>query len=270
MGLSSGHTSAPSPGRVPPARSACELRQKHCLGAGPGWSGVGAAPCRGPCHGRRGEVPLRRQDFEDPALHRTEPEFWLQDGVSAESEEAPGPREPLTQGQGAGSIGGGSSWARGLAGCECCVSQHSIPASRPYRGNSPTLRLSSSQAWAHRPSARALPWGPRTLPVKGTSRVGEVLPAQSSGFPLAHPTCGELSSACVSPEPWGSLSQGHSSSSKVRPACLFFFFLAAPRGMQDLSPPPGIEPVPPAVGARSLNHWTAREVPVCPFLKSLF
>lgn len=58
-------------------------------------------------------------------------------------------------------------------------------------------------------------------------RAGEVLPAQSSGFPLAHPTCGEvaeeLSRVRVSPEPWGSLSQGHSSSSKVRSACLFFF-----------------------------------------------
>ena len=28
-----------------------------------------------------------------------------------------------------------------------------------------------------------------------------------------------------------------------------------------LVPQPGIEPVPPAVEARSLNHWTAREVP---------
>ena len=28
-----------------------------------------------------------------------------------------------------------------------------------------------------------------------------------------------------------------------------------------LIPPPGIEPVPPALEAQSLNHWTAREVP---------
>ena len=27
-------------------------------------------------------------------------------------------------------------------------------------------------------------------------------------------------------------------------------------------PQPGIEPVPPTVPAQSLNHWTAREVPV--------
>ena len=36
-----------------------------------------------------------------------------------------------------------------------------------------------------------------------------------------------------------------------------------PRGMayRILVPRPGIEPAPPAVEARSLNHWTAREVP---------
>ena len=39
----------------------------------------------------------------------------------------------------------------------------------------------------------------------------------------------------------------------------FFFFLAEPLGMQDL-PWPGIEPMLPAVGVWSLNHWTAREV----------
>ena len=34
-------------------------------------------------------------------------------------------------------------------------------------------------------------------------------------------------------------------------------FLATPQGMWVLSPSPGIERVPPAVEARSLNHWTA-------------
>ena len=33
-----------------------------------------------------------------------------------------------------------------------------------------------------------------------------------------------------------------------------------------LVPRPGIEPVPPALGAWSLNHWAAREVPVCSFI----
>ena len=31
--------------------------------------------------------------------------------------------------------------------------------------------------------------------------------------------------------------------------------------MWDLVPQPGIEPWPPALGARSLTHWTTREVP---------
>ena len=33
-------------------------------------------------------------------------------------------------------------------------------------------------------------------------------------------------------------------------------------GMQDLVPWPGIEPRPPALGARSFNDWTTREVPL--------
>ena len=35
-----------------------------------------------------------------------------------------------------------------------------------------------------------------------------------------------------------------------------------------LVPGPGIEPVPPALEAWRLNHWTAREVPVCYCLSS--
>ena len=42
--------------------------------------------------------------------------------------------------------------------------------------------------------------------------------------------------------------------------CLFFFN-SEPSSMRDLSSPTGIELVPPALGARSLNHWTAREFP---------
>ena len=33
-----------------------------------------------------------------------------------------------------------------------------------------------------------------------------------------------------------------------------------------LAPRPGIEPMPPALGAQSLNHWTTREVPAFFFL----
>ena len=39
---------------------------------------------------------------------------------------------------------------------------------------------------------------------------------------------------------------------------LFFLILCVARGI--LVPQPGIEPMPRAVGARSLNHWTTREV----------
>ena len=41
--------------------------------------------------------------------------------------------------------------------------------------------------------------------------------------------------------------------------CLFIFLAAPlqPAGFRISVPPPGIEPMPPAVEARSLNHWTA-------------
>ena len=45
-----------------------------------------------------------------------------------------------------------------------------------------------------------------------------------------------------------------------------FFFLATLRGMWDLVPWPGIEPVPPALEVQSLNHGTTREVPTSIFL----
>ena len=43
--------------------------------------------------------------------------------------------------------------------------------------------------------------------------------------------------------------------------------------MRDLVPQAGIEPRPPALGLRSLSHWTAREAPqIMPFkiLKYIF
>ena len=44
-------------------------------------------------------------------------------------------------------------------------------------------------------------------------------------------------------------------------ARVVFFFWLHHAACGILVPPPGIEPVPPAVEAWSLNHWTAREVP---------
>ena len=40
---------------------------------------------------------------------------------------------------------------------------------------------------------------------------------------------------------------------------LFFFFWSCRASCRILVPRPGIEPVPPTVEARSLNHWAARE-----------
>ena len=44
-------------------------------------------------------------------------------------------------------------------------------------------------------------------------------------------------------------------------ACCLGFFLSYPASCGLLIPRPGIEPVPPAVEAQNLNHWTTREVP---------
>ena len=44
-----------------------------------------------------------------------------------------------------------------------------------------------------------------------------------------------------------------------------FFFLATPLSMGlsgTLAPGPGIESVPPAVEAQSLDYWATREIPV--------
>ena len=56
---------------------------------------------------------------------------------------------------------------------------------------------------------------------------------------------------------------------------ILFFFLATPCGMWHAGsifvPQPGIVPAPPALVAWSLNHWTAKEVPIySSFLKILF
>ena len=61
----------------------------------------------------------------------------------------------------------------------------------------------------------------------------------------------------------------------------FYLYLAAPGlscsmwdlfgySVQDLVPWTGIEPQPPALGLRSLSHWTPRDVPaVIPELSSV-
>ena len=53
---------------------------------------------------------------------------------------------------------------------------------------------------------------------------------------------------------------------------LFFLFLFWLCGTACgiLVPQPRIKPAPPAVEAWTLNHWSAREVPVVAFLKVVF
>ena len=47
---------------------------------------------------------------------------------------------------------------------------------------------------------------------------------------------------------------------------MFFYLLAVHTECGILVPRPGIKPVPHALAARSLNHWTTREVPLASFL----
>ena len=49
---------------------------------------------------------------------------------------------------------------------------------------------------------------------------------------------------------------------------VFSTFWPCPVACGTLVPRPGIEPAPPAVESRNLNHWTTREVPRQLFLHS--
>ena len=50
---------------------------------------------------------------------------------------------------------------------------------------------------------------------------------------------------------------------------LVFWFWPHSAALGILVPQPGIEPMPPAVETRSLNHWTTREVPISLFCISV-
>ena len=50
--------------------------------------------------------------------------------------------------------------------------------------------------------------------------------------------------------------------------CFMFWFLGH-KAYGFLAPRTGIEPAPPALEGKVLNHWTAREVPVFAFLEPL-
>ena len=49
----------------------------------------------------------------------------------------------------------------------------------------------------------------------------------------------------------------------------FFFFCLRPAACRILVPQPGIKPMPPAMEAQSLNHWTTRDVPNMAYFKYL-
>ena len=42
-----------------------------------------------------------------------------------------------------------------------------------------------------------------------------------------------------------------------------------PEACGTLAPRPGIEPAPPALEGKSLNHWTTREIPLNPLNASI-
>ena len=50
---------------------------------------------------------------------------------------------------------------------------------------------------------------------------------------------------------------------KIMMCFLGFFFWLWRVAHGILVPPARVEPVPPAVEAQSLNHWTTREIPIC-------
>ena len=53
-------------------------------------------------------------------------------------------------------------------------------------------------------------------------------------------------------------------------ALFFFYFWPLSAACGILVPQPGIEPMSPAVEVQSLNHWTAKEVLICPILFFFF
>ena len=58
----------------------------------------------------------------------------------------------------------------------------------------------------------------------------------------------------------------------LKSLCFLRKYLAVPDlswGMWDLVPSPGMEPRPPALGARSLSNWTTKEIPAFCFYEGV-
>ena len=72
-----------------------------------------------------------------------------------------------------------------------------------------------------------------------------------------------LTSSATDPMATGQTrTEGHSFFSLFLKICFPHFYLSHHLAYGLLFPPPRIEPMPPAVEAPSLNHWTTREVPL--------
>ena len=61
---------------------------------------------------------------------------------------------------------------------------------------------------------------------------------------------------------WWATVHGVTQSETTKRLTLWFHLATPYGGMWDLSSCPGVEPTPPGVKVRSLNHWTTMEIPV--------
>ena len=86
---------------------------------------------------------------------------------------------------------------------------------------------------------------------------------------LVHLVTGSVSSLPMPPSP-RSWRPDHSALWFYEFDFFFFFFWPCRTACGILVRWPGIEPTPPALGAQSLSHWTAREVPKLTFLDSTY
>ena len=88
-------------------------------------------------------------------------------------------------------------------------------------------------------------------------------------IPKRHMSPGRGNSNDLSESSQENVSTSTAQSRQALRLLLFFFFFFWPCCMacRILVPRPAIEPTSPVVETRSLNHWTAREVPGCSYFK---
>jgi len=108
---------------------------------------------------------------------------------------------------------------------------------------------------------KCLRWCCETLLGHLTSGEGE---SHQEGLPLGPEHCYQPKhSVCHTAIPWKYFLG--SEQAEMRPGLFFSFLTFCPRYIASgiFVPWPGIEPMPPALEARSLSHWIAKEDPVC-------